>query len=67
MLRVAVAFSKLGGVFPAFALVLLESGYAVGVILSVVVFCTSVNDQPPKYHAVSLLQLLPSLSLFLIG
>ena len=44
MLRVAVAFNKLGGVFPAFALVL-----PIGVILSVVVFCTSVNDQPPKH------------------
>ena len=61
MLCVAVAFNRLGGVFPAFALVL-----PIGVILSVVVFCTSVNDQPPKYHAVSLLQLLSSLSPFLI-
>ena len=51
MFCVAVAFSNLGGIFPAFALVLI-----IGVILSLIVYCTSVDNQPPRYHDVSLFQ-----------
>ena len=51
MVCVAVAFKKLGSTFPAFALVLI-----IGVILSLTVFFTSVNDRPPRYHDVSLSQ-----------
>ncbi|XP_076452300.1 mitochondrial sodium/calcium exchanger protein-like [Babylonia areolata] len=41
-----LAFSKLGGVVPAFAVAMVA-----GAVLCFLVLCTSSNDQPPKYHA----------------
>ena len=40
----------IGGHFPAWALTLI-----LGVALAVLVFLTSKNEEPPKYHAVSIL------------
>lgn len=47
----SAACSQIGGVFPVWALVLM-----LGAVLCVVVFLTSTNEEPPKYHWVMIIK-----------
>nr|XP_022342297.1 mitochondrial sodium/calcium exchanger protein-like [Crassostrea virginica] len=46
-LATKVGLDTIGGSFPVWALVLI-----IGIVLSLIVFFTSKNDEPPKYHPV---------------